>query len=71
MKLVELLKNVEYELLAGDANIEIKNLTSDSRKVGPGTAFVAIVGAVSDGHSYIPATLESGVSAIVVQEGAR
>ncbi len=70
MKLVELLKNVEYELLAGDANIEIKSLTSDSRKVGPGTAFVAIVGAVSDGHSYIPATLESGVSAIVVQEGA-
>ena len=38
----------------------MESLTSDSRKVRENTAFVRIVGAVSDGHTYIQAAEQKG-----------
>ncbi|HDP74486.1 MAG TPA: UDP-N-acetylmuramoyl-L-alanyl-D-glutamate--2,6-diaminopimelate ligase [Bacteroidales bacterium] len=49
----------------GNINVDIDELTFDSRKVKPGSCFVAIRGTQSDGHSYIPQALESGATAIV------
>lgn len=43
----------------------VAGLTADSRKVKPGTVFVALKGMAADGHDFIPAALEQGALAIV------
>lgn len=40
----------------------------DSRKIVPGSIFVAIKGEKSDGHDYIPSALEKGATLIVAQK---
>lgn len=69
MKLSELVGKTDYILLQGSEDTEVEFLTSDSRKVKEKTAFVCIVGAVSNGHDYIAAAVENKASVIVVQEG--
>lgn len=41
MKLSELLKDVEYELLQGSPDTEVNMVQNDSRKVTPGALFFA------------------------------
>lgn len=53
MKLTALLERLQYEVVQGTKEIEITELTNDSRKVTEGSVFVCISGAVSDGHQYI------------------
>ncbi|MCR5538182.1 MAG: UDP-N-acetylmuramoyl-L-alanyl-D-glutamate--2,6-diaminopimelate ligase [Lachnospiraceae bacterium] len=55
----------EYELLQGDISCPIESVAYDSRKAGPGSLFICIPGAVSDGHDYIPQVLEAGTTALV------
>lgn len=51
---------------AGEAGEHtVASLTADSRKVRPGTVFVALKGLAADGHDFIPAALEQGALAIV------
>jgi UDP-N-acetylmuramoyl-L-alanyl-D-glutamate--2,6-diaminopimelate ligase len=47
----------------------ITGVTSDSRKVVPGTLFCALPGSQSDGRTYIPQALAQGAAAILVPEG--
>ena len=68
MKISELIKNVECEILAGDVNQEIVVLSSDSRKITEGGAFVCIKGAVSDGHKFITDVLNKGASLIILED---
>lgn len=49
--------------------IEISHITNDSREVSPGSLFVAVKGASSDGHQFIDKALAQGASAVVVQKG--
>ena len=67
MKLETLLKKLDYILDAGDLNAEIASLEYDSRKVGRGGLFVCLTGFRADGHEYIPAALEAGAVALVVE----
>lgn len=67
MKLSDLLGNLEYALLRGSLDTQVDALTADSRKAKKNSAFVCIVGAVSDGHTYIESVLQAGASVIVVQ----
>jgi UDP-N-acetylmuramoyl-L-alanyl-D-glutamate--2,6-diaminopimelate ligase len=46
----------------------IRGITYDSRNVSPGDLFVALVGAVSDGHDYLEAALKLGASALLVED---
>ena len=39
----------------------------DSRKIAPETMFVCMVGAVTDGHKYIPDAIDKGASVIVLE----
>jgi UDP-N-acetylmuramoyl-L-alanyl-D-glutamate--2,6-diaminopimelate ligase len=45
----------------------IRGITYDSRRVAPGDLFVALPGAVSDGHDYIGTALELGAAALLVE----
>ncbi len=66
MQLHDLLVNLPYTLISGSTAVPITGLAYDSRSVQPGYLFVAIRGFHSDGHSYIPAALERGAAAIIV-----
>lgn len=66
MKLSALLAAIEHQqIIPGD--VEISDITCDSRKVGPGTLFVALPGARVDGHDFIPGAIGAGAAAIVAQ----
>lgn len=67
MKISELIKNTPCKLIQGNPDTEITSLVYDSRKATPGAMFVAMVGAESDAHKYIPDVIAKGASAIVVE----
>ncbi len=56
--------------LQGDAHTSVTGITHDSRKVSPGSLFVALAGQTSDGHDYIPAAVEAGAAAILGEKPA-
>lgn len=68
MKLKDVLKNIERVEFQGNDEVEITNITSDSRKIENGGLFVAIIGYVLDGTKFIPNAIENGAVAIMVDE---
>ncbi|QEK18678.1 UDP-N-acetylmuramoyl-L-alanyl-D-glutamate--2,6-diaminopimelate ligase [[Clostridium] hylemonae] len=68
MRLTDLLERLEYEVVQGSEKAEVTELTNDSRKVVPGSAFVCISGAVSDGHAYVKEVAEKGAKAVIVEK---
>ena len=64
MKLTDLLKGIEAQIFA-DPNMEIDAVTYDSRKVTPGSMFVAITGFATDGNLYIPMAMQKGAAVVV------
>ncbi len=44
-------------------------LVSDSRKVQPGTVFIALTGAAHDGHAFVADVLQRGAVAVLVARG--
>ena len=67
MRLSELKSVLDEVKVLGDPNVEITDITYDSRKAAAGTIFVALVGATVDGHRYADAAVEAGASALVVE----
>ena len=65
MKLHKLLEGLEVLKTNVDLNTQIEAVAYDSRKVTPGSLFVAITGFVTDGNKYIPMALEKGAAAII------
>jgi UDP-N-acetylmuramoyl-L-alanyl-D-glutamate--2,6-diaminopimelate ligase len=65
--LQDILYKVKIRSFSGDMATDIKDLQIDSRKVGPGTAFIAIRGVQADGHEFIQAAIEKNVSAIICE----
>lgn len=45
----------------------MRDIIYDSRKIAPETMFVCMVGAVTDGHKYIPDAIDKGASVIVLE----
>lgn len=68
MKLIKILSGIKYEVVKGDIEIEVNNISYDSRKVGKEDAFICLVGASVDGHDYIEKAIESGANTIIVQK---
>lgn len=68
MKLTKLLERLEYEVVAGSDQIEITELTNDSRKIVEGSVFVCISGAVFDGHAYVEDVAKKGAAAVIVEK---
>ena len=68
MKLTKLLERLTYEVLQGNDDIEITELTNDSRKVVEGSVFVCISGAVVDGHNFVADVAAKGATAVIVEK---
>ena len=68
MKLEKLLDKIDYTLLKGNMDIEVKDIAYDSRNVDEGYAFIAIVGNNVDGHDYIDSAIDKGVRVIIVSK---
>lgn len=60
MLLSEILKNTPVSVDEKFADVEICDICYDSRKVKPGSLFVAIKGFKSDGHRFIDKAIELG-----------
>ncbi len=67
MKLQKILENIEYKLIRGSLETEVSDIVYDSRKAAKDTLFVCMVGAVTDGHKYIPQVAEQGSTVIVLE----
>ena len=67
MKLSKICEKIKYECLQGSMEAEVRDIIYDSRKIAKETMFVCMVGAVTDGHKYIPDAVEKGASVIVVE----
>lgn len=69
MELKSILRKIEGLKAKGNLDIEISNITSDSREVIDGSLFVAIKGFETDGHKYIEKAVASGAKAVMIEEG--
>lgn len=68
MRIADCLKDMEYQVLAGDVNEEITNIMNDSRKVTEGGLFFCIPGSVVDGHSFAQEVMDKGAKALIVEK---
>ena len=71
MKLSRLVEKLQYQLMAGDVDVEISTLVYDSRKVEKNCVFVCIIGAVRDAHDYVSEVVEKGATAVIVQKDVK
>jgi UDP-N-acetylmuramoyl-L-alanyl-D-glutamate--2,6-diaminopimelate ligase len=69
---MKLLRDILYKSglieVTGNTDLEISSVCFDSRKVSPGSLFVAVKGTQSDGHIYISGTIEAGAVAVVCEK---
>jgi UDP-N-acetylmuramoyl-L-alanyl-D-glutamate--2,6-diaminopimelate ligase len=63
--LSELFNQPYFHLKPELPDITIKGITSDSRRVQPGSLFIAIRGESYDGHQFISDAIDRGASAVV------
>ena len=65
--LVDLLRPHGLLRTAPDADPVVGGLTVDSREVTPGALFLALPGAVADGHDFIDAAVAAGAGAVLAE----
>ncbi len=66
MRLAALLVNLPgVAAVVGDPQVDVTQITADSRQVIPGACFVAYQGLGVDGHRFIPDAIARGAAAIV------
>lgn len=67
--IINALRRQDLVVSAPAGDIEIERIDVDSRKVKPGTMFMALRGSAVDGHAFIPAALANGATALVAEQG--
>lgn len=67
-KLKDILYKVTIEAVHGSTDLAIDKIEFDSRKVSNNDVFVAIKGALSDGHQFIDKAISLGASVVVCEE---
>jgi UDP-N-acetylmuramoyl-L-alanyl-D-glutamate--2,6-diaminopimelate ligase len=66
--LSDIIDGLAFTELQGSADIEISAIVFDSRKVIPGSLFVAVKGTMVDGHEYIAQAISDGAVAVICEE---
>ena len=69
LRLGDLLAGEDATYHGCDPDTRVTGLAVDSRRVGPGAAFVAAPGLARDGHEFVAAALAAGAAVAVVQRG--
>jgi UDP-N-acetylmuramoyl-L-alanyl-D-glutamate--2,6-diaminopimelate ligase len=67
MRLSELIQDLPGARVIGDANVDVRGVSDDSRAASAGQAFVAVRGLTVDGHKFLPAVIARNVAAVVVE----
>lgn len=67
-KLGDILTGIADATIIGSPEVPVKNIIIDSRRVLPGSLFVALRGTQTDGHQFIATATETGASAILCEE---
>ena len=67
MKLRELLEGIPVLTATADLDLEIPNVSYDSRVTRPGDLFVAMRGFAADGHAFIGKAAAAGAAAVVCE----
>lgn len=65
MKLENILEKIEYVSVKGPKDVDIVEITRDSREIKEGYLFIPIVGENIDGHDYIDIALANGAVTVV------
>ncbi len=66
--LATLVSRLPAAMVDGDGGLAITRIEIDSRRVTPGTLFVAMRGGHTDGHLYLDEAVARGAQAVVVEE---
>lgn len=64
----ELLQFINSIDVKGNIDIEISDITADSRQVEKGSLFICLDGSTVDGHSYAQQAVDAGASALLVSK---
>jgi UDP-N-acetylmuramoyl-L-alanyl-D-glutamate--2,6-diaminopimelate ligase len=64
----DIIKGVDVISIKGEKNPEITGVSFDSRKVTPGSLFVAVRGTKTDGHEYIESAVRTGASVVICEQ---
>jgi len=67
VQLTKVIKNIEIEYIDGTKNIDIKNISYDSRQIKENGLFIAIDGFKTDGHEYINEAISNGALVIIIE----
>ncbi|MBU2927623.1 UDP-N-acetylmuramoyl-L-alanyl-D-glutamate--2,6-diaminopimelate ligase [Winogradskyella psychrotolerans] len=67
MVLKDILYKVTINAVVGSTSIPVSKIEFDSRKIEVNDVFVAISGAITDGHNYIDKAIKDGATAIICE----
>ncbi|MBC7332937.1 MAG: UDP-N-acetylmuramoyl-L-alanyl-D-glutamate--2,6-diaminopimelate ligase [Actinobacteria bacterium] len=68
MKIAELIKGLKLKEISGYVDLEIRDISIDSRKVSRDCLFVAIPGFKYDGHGFVEEAIKKGAICVVTQK---
>jgi len=71
MELKAILNGIDGLKAKGNLDVDIDSIVADSRKVKPGSMFIAIKGFESDGHKFINQAIENGAKVILIEANAK
>ena len=70
MELKKILQGIDGIKAKGNLELDIPDITNDSRKVKKESMFIAVKGFETDGHIYLKEVIEKGARVIMVEEGS-
>ena len=68
MELKRILQGIDGIKAKGNLDIDVPNITNDSRKVENGSMFIAIRGFDTDGHKFLKDVIEKGAKVVMVED---
>ena len=68
IKIKDVLKIIEGEIIFGNADDEIIDVSTDTRKIKEGDTFIAIKGETNNGNLYCNIAFESGARICLVED---
>jgi UDP-N-acetylmuramoyl-L-alanyl-D-glutamate--2,6-diaminopimelate ligase len=69
--LTELVDALPRAKVRGHTDVKVEAITSDSRRVAPGSLFVAYRGVSADGHDFVPQAVARGAVAVVAERNLK